>query len=149
MPGTVAVFLPWLWLGPFDTSESGWMMMTIGGVVTLAGLVLYLACVLPFARVGRGTPAPIDAPVHLVVVGPYRFVRNPMYLAVLSVVFGQAIIATSTTLALYGAGVFALFAVMVLGYEEPTLRDQFGDEYRDYCARVPRWIPALGKEDSA
>lgn len=114
--------------------------------MVFVGLALYLACVLPFATLGRGTPAPVDAPVHLVVVGPYRFVRNPMYLAVLLVIFGQAIIASSAALALYGAAVFMAFVAVVLVYEEPTLRRQFGDQYRAYCARVPRWVPRIPKE---
>lgn len=141
VPGTVAGLLPFWLFGPYDPLASGIANLAAGGGLIVAGLALYLACIWPFATIGRGTPAPIDAPVHLVVVGPYRFVRNPMYLAVLSVIFGQALVARSSQLALYGLAVGLLFGLFVVGYEELALRRQFGDEYTEYRQRVPRWIP--------
>ena len=90
--------------------------------------------------VGLGTPAPIDPPKTLVVRGPYRWTRNPMYVAVLAVLIGECVVTQSAALAEYSVAVFFGFYAFVLFYEEPTLGHKFGDEYRQYCARVPRWI---------
>jgi protein-S-isoprenylcysteine O-methyltransferase Ste14 len=94
-----------------------------------------------FALRGGGTPAPIDPPKKLVVEGPYRVVRNPMYWAVASVVMGEALAFRSMTLAELAVTLFAGAMLFVLFYEEPALRRKFGAEYDEYCERVPRWIP--------
>ena len=94
-----------------------------------------------FALQGVGTPAPVFPTRHLVVTGLYRYVRNPMYLAVLSTIFGQAVFLANVTLLEYAGLVGVLFYLFVLLYEEPTLRKTFGPEYEDYCKAVPRWIP--------
>lgn len=99
------------------------------------------ACVWDFARFGRGTPAPVDAPKRLVVRGLYRRVRNPMYLGVLLVVVGWALRLASQGLALYALGLGALFHLFVVCYEEPALRRSFGPAYEEYAARVGRWWP--------
>jgi protein-S-isoprenylcysteine O-methyltransferase Ste14 len=91
---------------------------------------------------GVGTPAPIAPTKHLVVTGAYRYVRNPIYLAVLSIIFGQALLFADVGVALYGVGVFLLVATFVRLYEEPTLRETYGAEYERYCAQVPPWIPS-------
>jgi len=97
---------------------------------------------LPVAQ-GLGTPAPIAPPERLVVTGLYRHVRNPIYLAVTSLIVGQALFFGDVGLLEYGLVLWAFFHLVVLAYEEPVLRDQFGTEYRDFCAHVRRWIPRL------
>ncbi len=141
VPGTVAGLAPY-WIlsaaGQWRRPELG--VVPILGLALLAGgLAVYLRCVGDFGAAG-GTPAPIDPPKELVVRGLYRFSRNPMYLGVLSVIAGQALLFGSLRLALYAAAVFAAFHSFVVLYEEPTLRRQFGESYQRLCARVPRWI---------
>jgi protein-S-isoprenylcysteine O-methyltransferase Ste14 len=92
---------------------------------------------------GRGTLAPWDAPRRFVAVGPYQLVRNPMYLGVGSVVIGEAILFGSMALAVYVAVLAVLWHLFVVLWEEPSLAQTFGDEYRTYCSSVPRWIPRL------
>ena len=92
---------------------------------------------------GRGTPAPIDPPKELVARGLYRYVRNPMYVGVMSILVGEALIFASRTLVWYAVTVFIGFNLFVLLYEEPTLRHKFGAAYERYCAAVPRWLPRL------
>jgi protein-S-isoprenylcysteine O-methyltransferase Ste14 len=112
--------------------------MIIGGV----GTVIALWCIFAFVFVGKGTPAPVDPPRRLVIRGPYRFVRNPMYIGAGLVLAGLAIFYKSILVAVY-AGLFFLAAhIFVVTYEEPTLRRTFGQEYDAYCARVRRWWPA-------
>jgi protein-S-isoprenylcysteine O-methyltransferase Ste14 len=112
--------------------------MIIGG----AGTVIALWCIFTFVFVGKGTPAPVDPPRRLVMRGPYRFVRNPMYIGAGLVLVGLAIFYESISVAMY-AGLFLLAAhIFVVVYEEPTLRRTFGQEYDVYRARVRRWWPA-------
>lgn len=101
-----------------------------------------------FAVEGLGTPAPVLPTRHLVVTGLYRYVRNPMYVAVVSAIVGQALIFGNVGLLEYGGRVWLLFHVFVLVYEEPKLRASFGTKYDLFCARVPRWIPRLTAWDS-
>jgi protein-S-isoprenylcysteine O-methyltransferase Ste14 len=97
-----------------------------------------------FALVGRGTPAPIAPTERLVISGLYRHVRNPMYLAVLSIIFGQALLFGSTTLLWYAAVLSLIVHAFVVLYEEPTLRRRYGAEYERYCQAVRRWRPSVG-----
>jgi protein-S-isoprenylcysteine O-methyltransferase Ste14 len=90
---------------------------------------------------GRGTPAPIAPTEHLVVGGPFRWVRNPGYVAVVSLVVGQALVFGSGAVLAYAAVLAVGFHLFVVLYEEPTLRRQFGEEYEAYCREVPRWFP--------
>ena len=114
----------------------------LGGLLAACGLALYLACAFwGFAMRGGGTPAPIDPPKKLVIVGPYRIVRNPMYWSVLFVMLGEAAVLHSAPLAEWAVLFFLSTCLFVLFYEEPTLRANFGAEYEDYCRRVPRWLP--------
>ncbi|MGH8641307.1 MAG: methyltransferase family protein, partial [Burkholderiales bacterium] len=99
-----------------------------------------LWCIWDFASFGRGTPAPIDLPRHLVARGFYRYSRNPMYIGVLSVVFGWSLLFQSGPIALYGLVLAAGFHLFVVLYEEPHLRRAFGSSYEQYCARVGRWL---------
>ena len=143
VPGTVAVYVPYRLLGsprrlPFgDVGPLRWL----GILLVLGGAFLYLVCVLNFAVVGRGTPAPIDPPKSLVVSGPYKVCRNPIYIAVISVIFGLSWVYASRQTFLYGLAVWAAFHVFVVLYEEPTLRRSFGPAFDRYCATVPRWHP--------
>lgn len=144
LPGVFAGYLPWRFFGlnrvRIDRSDP----VDLAGVIIVAvGAVLLGVCIFEFARSGRGTLSPADPPRHLVVRGLYRYVRNPMYLAVTTIVLGEWLLTRSPALALYWAGWFACVNLFVMGYEEPTLRDQFGESYEEYARRVPRWVPRL------
>lgn len=115
----------------------------LGLVLVAAGLAVLLDSFARFALHGRGTPAPILPPRHLVVSGLYRHVRNPMYVAVVSMIAGQGLVLGDLRVVSYGAVVWLAFHLFVLGYEEPKLRHSFGAEYERFCTNVPRWIPRL------
>ena len=139
VPGSGGVLIPW-WLltrGGAAPAPKAWYAV----VVIAAGAVLYLACVRVFAVVGRGTPDPLDPPRRLVAVGPYRWVRNPIYLAALLIVLGEAWLFLSLSLLEYAAGAAVFFHLLVVGYEEPRLRGRFGEQYEAYRRTVSRWIP--------
>jgi len=112
-----------------------------GGVLTAAGAVLAVSCILTFVLIGRGTPAPFDPPRRLVVRGPYRLVRNPMYLGATAALLGAALFYQSPALAVYAVGFLLAMHAFVLIYEEPRLRRTFAAEYEAYCRRVGRWWP--------
>ena len=112
-----------------------------GGILITLGAAGLLDSFSRFAVQGLGTPAPVFPTRHLVVTGLYRYVRNPMYVAVVSAILGQALIFGNVMLLEYGAIVWLLFHIFVLVYEEPTLKASFGAEYEVFCAKVPRWIP--------
>ena len=114
-----------------------------GMVIGAVGAAIALWCILIFASIGRGTPAPFDPPRRLVIQGPYRFVRNPMYIGAGLALAGAALCYRSWPILGY-AGLFLLAAhLFVLGYEEPALRRTFGQEYEGYCGRVRRWWPSV------
>jgi protein-S-isoprenylcysteine O-methyltransferase Ste14 len=138
IPGTVAVYLP-LWLST-DRALSAGSTLWLGGLLVAVGVTLYAWCLWDFAILGRGTPAPIDAPKRLIVRGPYRCTRNPMYVGVLTVVFGWALVFRSAELLAYGAVVAGCFQGFVVHYEEPHLSRVFGREYESYRRRVGRWL---------
>jgi protein-S-isoprenylcysteine O-methyltransferase Ste14 len=142
VPGTVAGIIPWLLLQGSGNLvlriPSVWM---IGLLPLLLGVGLYLWCAGAFTFIGKGTPAPIDAPKVLVVQGLYRWVRNPMYVAVLSVVIGEAILFRSILLVGYALVLWGVFHMFVVFVEEPSLRSQFGASYETYFRTVPRWLP--------
>jgi protein-S-isoprenylcysteine O-methyltransferase Ste14 len=141
-PGTVAGLVPYLitrWrLAP---PLVGGAVRYFGGVLVLLGLVSLLDSFARFALVGRGTPAPIAPTEELVVSGQHRYVRNPMYLAVLSIVLGQALLFGSTATLAYVATLFVTFDAFVVGYEEPTLAGRYGAPYERYRQAVNRWRP--------
>jgi protein-S-isoprenylcysteine O-methyltransferase Ste14 len=120
-------------------------MPQIGGMILGAiGAAFALWCILTFAFIGKGTPAPFDPPRRLVIRGPYRFVRNPMYIGAGLALAGAALFYQSSSLLLY-AGLFLLGThLFVILYEEPILRRNFGDDYKEYCCRVGRWWPTRG-----
>jgi len=122
----------------------GWSPLRIIGVVLiLTGLPVLLDSFARFALQGLGTPAPVFPTKHLVVTGWYRYVRNPMYVAVVSIIVGQALLFGNIRLLEYGAAAWLVAHLFVLAYEEPTMRATFGEEYQQFCANVPRWIPRL------
>ena len=141
-PGVVAAVIPW-WLTRWVVLPASLALRLLGIVLLAAGVPVLVGAFVRFARDGLGTPAPVAPTERLVVSGAYRYVRNPMYLGVLSAIVGQAFLLGQTQLLGY-AGLIALaFVLFVRLYEEPALRRQFGTEYEAYCRAVPGWWPRL------
>jgi protein-S-isoprenylcysteine O-methyltransferase Ste14 len=143
VPGVVAGYVPYLFLQQTDqlAIPASVTLPWISGVIPFAlGLALYCWCAGEFTFRGKGTPAPIDPPRMLVSKGPYRWTRNPMYVAVLSTILGEAIFFRSTTLAVYAILLFVVFHLFITSYEEPTLQRLFGDAYARYLESTPRWL---------
>ena len=141
--GLLLIFLPARILAAAGVEWPGWLgvWQTAGMVLGTAGASLALWCILTFVFVGRGTPAPFDPPRRLVAQGPYRFVRNPMYIGAAAAVLGAAIFYRSLPLLGYVAVFLLVMHVFVRVFEEPTLRQMFGTEYDLYCQHVGRWWP--------
>ena len=117
--------------------------LEIAGIIAGSiGAALALWCISTFATIGKGTPAPFDPPRRLVIRGPYRFVRNPMYIGAALALAGAALCYKSASLLAYAVAFLLLCHLFVLAYEEPTLRRIFGADYEAYCRRVSRWWPA-------
>jgi protein-S-isoprenylcysteine O-methyltransferase Ste14 len=144
LPGFFAGYVPWRFLG-LDRVRIDWSRpLDLLGLLCIGlGAALLAACIVEFARSGRGTLSPVDPPRHLVVRGLYRYVRNPMYLSVATIVLGEVLLTRSAALAFYLAVWFLAVNLFVIGYEEPTLRHQFGASYEAYTQQVGRWIPRL------
>jgi protein-S-isoprenylcysteine O-methyltransferase Ste14 len=142
-PGTVTVLLPYLIIDRATvTLDSAWELpQYLGFLLVVIGAAVLFWSIVDFAIHGRGTLAPVDPPKKLVVHGPYRYVRNPMYVGVLTVLLGEAAFFGSTSLLWYAILVLAVFVAVILGYEEPQLREQFGESYARYVGSVRRWIP--------
>ena len=140
-PGVVAGVIPWAITGWRMEDSPFWGSRALGGVMIAAGAAFLLHAFARFAFEGLGTPAPIAPTRRLVVGGAYRYVRNPMYLAVGALIVGQALLLGRISLLLYGLGFAALSLGFVHLHEEPTLGRQFGAEYDAYRRAVPRWIP--------
>jgi protein-S-isoprenylcysteine O-methyltransferase Ste14 len=143
--GLVLVFVPGWILATAGIARPGTLGITqVAGIVVGAlGATLALWCVGTFVFVGRGTPAPFDPPRRLVVGGPYRYVRNPMYVGAALALAGAALFDRSLPLLGYTALFIAITHMFVVLYEEPTLRRTFGEAYEDYRLRVRRWLPTL------
>lgn len=144
-PGTVAGLVPY-WLTRWEAHN--WYAATIpartaGAALLVLGLAALAACFRRFVVEGRGTPAPIRPPATLVVHGLYRRVRNPMYVALLMIVTGQALLLGRFILLGYAAVLWLAFHLFVVLYEEPRLRRSFGAAYDEYRSRVRRWWPTL------
>ena len=144
-PGTVAGLVPRLLTGwRFGPPFLGWPGTRVAGLLIGAlGLEILLESFARFALQGLGTPAPVAPTERLVVSGWYRRVRNPMYVGVLSLVLGQALLFGSPALLWYSVALALGFHLFVIGYEEPTLQAQFGAQYAAYRAQVGRWWPRL------
>jgi protein-S-isoprenylcysteine O-methyltransferase Ste14 len=140
VPCVVAGLVPGLITG-WDTGRT-WVLLQLAGVVlVVAGAVVLVQAFVRFVVEGLGTPAPVAPTRRLVVGGLYRYVRNPMYLAVGATIVGQALLLGRYELLLYAAAFGAAVLAFVRGYEEPTLRRQFGVGYDEYRRNVPGWWP--------
>jgi protein-S-isoprenylcysteine O-methyltransferase Ste14 len=151
LPGTMTVLLPALLLYLGEGPDLGFglslplalLPAVTGAALLVEGLLLVSRTISLFAEVGKGTLAPWDPTQRLVVLGPYRHVRNPMISGVLSVLLGEALALGSVAI-LVAAGIFfAVNAIYIPLVEEPGLRERFGDDYGAYSRNVPRWIPRL------
>jgi len=143
VPATVAGWIPRTLRGNAPLTSNPALRWLSFGLIAI-GIAIYLHTAFwGFALRGLGTPAPIAPPSKLVVEGLHRYVRNPMYIGVLLIVIGQAVLFQSRVLAEYAALFWLAAHVFVLLYEEPALERKFGEEYREYRRRVPRWIPRL------
>ena len=146
-PGVVAGAVPWALTGWRLAGDVPVGLRWVGGAVTSVAAVLLVHSFVRFVVEGSGTPAPSAPTERLVVGGLYRYVRNPMYLAVLSAILGQALLLGQAVLVPYAAVVLAAVASFVHWYEEPTLSERFGPAYDHYRASVPGWIPRLHARD--
>ena len=142
-PGTVTVYIPYRILGFAVTPDpASWTLWQYSATLLIAcGAAILLKCIWDFATIGRGTLAPFDETRKLIVVGLYRYVRNPMYVGVLIILLGETWFFWSRSLLVYTGICFIAANVLVIGYEENRLRFKYGDEYRRYCRDVGRWIP--------
>jgi protein-S-isoprenylcysteine O-methyltransferase Ste14 len=142
-PGVVAGLIPWLLTG-WRVREPlpYWLPLRVGGsILVAAGVVVLLHAFGRFVLEGLGTPAPLAPTERLVVGGLYRYVRNPMYLAVAAIIVGQALVLGRANLLLYAAAFAVAVVAFVRWYEEPTLRRRFGEQYETYRRAVPPWWP--------
>jgi len=144
-PGIVAGLIPWALSG--YRAEPAFLNLEpfrwVGIALLVLGGMLLIETFARFALQGLGRPAPIAPTRTLVVTGSYRFVRNPMYVAVVSLILGQALFFGSLPTLIWGGVVWVTVHLFVLGYEEPTLSSTYGDQYEQYRANVRRWIPRL------
>jgi protein-S-isoprenylcysteine O-methyltransferase Ste14 len=150
---SAAFILLWGWLAvlarPFDARLAftipvwarpfGWALVLLGGL-------LVFWCISTFAARGRGTPAPFDPPREFVAAGPYRYVRNPMYIGGFGVLFGAGLVLGSPSIMGLAVLFLLLMHLLVLLYEEPALASQFGDPYHRYKLSVHRWVPRSPRE---
>jgi protein-S-isoprenylcysteine O-methyltransferase Ste14 len=144
-PFTLACLVPW-WVTRWEFRPAFFgvdLTRIIGSILIIAGAPGIVDSFARFALEGLGTPAPIAPPEKLVVTGLYRYVRNPIYIAVVAVILGQALLFGDGRLLWYGALLWLFFHVWVLMIEEPTLKQTFGTEYESFRSNVPRWIPRL------
>ncbi|MBI3853053.1 MAG: isoprenylcysteine carboxylmethyltransferase family protein [Verrucomicrobia bacterium] len=140
-PGTLTVIVPWLLLPPGSRRMHGELADVVGLIAIVFGAAIYFWCAWDFAFAGKGTPAPYDPPKLLVTQGLYRLVRNPIYVGLMFVLLGEALMFASPTLLVYAPGMWLAFHLRIILYEERVLKKQFGEEYLEYCRKVPRWIP--------
>ena len=141
LPGTFAGLVPTLVVSSDRWRGHGFAW---GAVPLVIGAAILFWCVRDFYVAGKGTLAPWDPPKHLVVVGFYRFVRNPMYMGILILLAGWALITGSALLAAYSGLLAVAFHLRAVLYEEPRLKQQFGNPWNTYAASVPRWLPRFG-----
>jgi protein-S-isoprenylcysteine O-methyltransferase Ste14 len=142
-PGVVAGLVPWLLTGwRVEEPLPYWLpLRVVGAILLAAGVAALLHAFWRFVVEGLGTPAPVAPTERLVVGGLYQYVRNPMYLAVGATIVGQALLLGQSILVLYAVAFAVAVAAFVHWYEEPTLREQFGEQYEAYRRAVPAWWP--------
>ncbi|MFE0171322.1 methyltransferase family protein [Streptomyces sp. NPDC059002] len=147
-PGVVTGLVPW-WLsdGWSDGGSWPWAVRAAGWIVCVGSAALLVHSFGRFVVQGLGTPAPVAPTAHLVITGAYRYVRNPMYVAVVALILAQGLVLARPLLLGYGLVAWAVMATFVRTYEEPTLRRQFGAEYEVYRGVVRGWIPGLRAYD--
>jgi protein-S-isoprenylcysteine O-methyltransferase Ste14 len=148
-----ALFVPlWTWFLPRWIIGNGAFAgpRLPGWIVIVCGAVIAGSCVFEFAWRGIGTPAPFDPPRRLVISGPYRWVRNPMYLGMGVILLGEAITfpRLTTMMLIMIASLWCALMLFIIGFEEPTLRAKFGEDYIEYCKHVRRWIPRFKPFDN-
>ena len=141
VPGAVAVLVPLLLGGDRTVAGGAWLGLAV--CLFALGVALYVRAVWDFAVLGKGTPAPIDAPKRLVVRGIYRYSRNPLYIAMLTLIAGWAALFGTAVLVAYAAGLFVVYSLFIRFHEEPRLAREFGEEYAAYTQQVGRWLPRL------
>jgi protein-S-isoprenylcysteine O-methyltransferase Ste14 len=142
-PGVVAGLIPW-WITGWEIGHELWTALRIAGAaLTAVSAAVLIHAFARFVIEGIGTPAPVAPTERLVRGGLYRYVRNPMYLAVVGAIAGQALLLGQLELVVYAGAMWLIFAAFVHWYEEPTLHRQFGAEYDAYRQEVPAWIPRI------
>lgn len=142
----------WVWIGAWartfdaglDVAPPAWLR-PVGIVIAFAGALVVAACLGTFATTGRGTPAPFDPPTEFVATGPYRFVRNPMYLGAAAVILGTGFAISSSAVVLLTGGFLLVTHAFVVLHEEPALDRRFGESYQQYRASVHRWVVSKPK----
>ena len=151
IPGAVTVGVPYVLLhSDLACPLHAWNTLRVLGVFPLiVGVAAYLWCTWDFAGAGKGTPAPYDPPRVLVTRGLYRLVRNPIYVGVVLIVLGEALIFDTLTLVVYAATLLVLFHLRIVFYEEPRLKKKFGASYDVYCRTVPSWLPLTSSPSPA
>ena len=147
-PGIVAGVVPWLLTG-WRRGDTWLPLQILGAVLVVGGAAVLVHAFARFVREGLGTPAPVAPTEHLVIGGLYRYVRNPMYLAVGATIAGQALLLGRYALLLYGATFAVAVVAFVRLYEEPTLSHRFGAQYEAYRRQVPRWLPRMTRSGRA
>jgi protein-S-isoprenylcysteine O-methyltransferase Ste14 len=143
VPVPITVLAPW-WLLTIDQPRlwaAPWRWCGIAPIVV--GTLLYGWCAWTFAVPGGGTPNPADPPRRLVALGPYRLVRNPMYVACMAILIGECVVSGAPWLLRYLAGSLIVVELLVRLWEEPQMRRRYGEDYARYCAAVGRWLPRL------
>jgi len=141
-PGMMGGIVPWL-LTHWHSSDPPRALEVLGGALIVAGTGMLLATIARFVLEGSGTPAPVAPTEDLVIGGPYRYIRNPMYLAVLAAIIGQALLLGRLVLVIYAGLFWLVVASFVWLYEEPTLSARYGEQYAAYQRAVPGWWPRL------
>jgi protein-S-isoprenylcysteine O-methyltransferase Ste14 len=139
-PGVMAGLVPWLLTG-WDAYDMPLALRVLGALVTAAGAAFLVQAFVRFVVEGLGTPAPVAPPERLVVGGIYRWVRNPMYVAVIATILGQSLLLGRWVLLEWALVFWAVTAAFVHWYEEPDLRQRFGADYEEYLRTVPGWLP--------
>jgi protein-S-isoprenylcysteine O-methyltransferase Ste14 len=143
-PTLMAGLVPWL-LTRWDAEDAPPSLRVLGGFLLALGAVLVLEAFARFALEGRGTPMPWAPPTRFVVHGTYRFVRNPMYVGVVALILGQALLLGRWILLAWAVAAATIFHLFLVFHEEPDLRRRFGADYEEYSRRVGRWVPRLNR----